>query len=152
MNNMWLYGLYTWPSLPMGVHHVHLPYNVYGTYCFGDRADNRGAPNFVKLAKNICQASINNMWIYGVYTRPSLSIVVHHVHSPSDVYGSYRYPSLVKGPISCGDHPDNRSIQNFVKLSRYIGQAFVNIVWIYGICTRSSLSMRVHHVHPTSDV
>ena len=72
------------------------------------------------------QDFMNNIRIYGVDARHSLSMGVHHVNPPSDVYGTYGNPSLVQLPISCGDHPDNRIILlNLVKHSRYIGQAFI---------------------------
>ena len=51
---------------------------------------------------------------------------VHHVNPPSDVYGTYRNPSLVQLPISCGDRPDNRSTLNGVNLSRDVDQASMN--------------------------
>ena len=105
------------------------------------------------LTQIIAQASMNNILIYGVNTRHSQPMGVHYVHAPSDVYGTYRNPSLVQRPISCGDHPENRGTLNFViVLLRNVGQAPMNNMIIHGVYTRHSLSVGVHHVHPPSDV
>ena len=69
------------------------------------------------------QDFMNNIRIYGVNARHSLSMGVHHVNPPSDEYGTYGIPSLVQLPISCGDHPDNRSTLHGVILSWDVGQA-----------------------------
>ena len=137
MNNILIYGVNTRHSQPMGVHHVHLPSDVYGTYrnpslvqqpiSCGDQPESRGTLNCaIVLLRKVGQASMNNMIIYGVYTRHSLSMGVHHGNPPSDVYGTYRNPSLVLLPISCGDRADNRSTLNGVFLSRDVGQASMN--------------------------